>query len=169
MPYEEEVKKLYARMSEADKQTGDGQEITAYVYPPATVGVGDMMVDGDLYDANDSLRHISEFKGKFILLDFWSSGCGPCVESIPEMEKVMDLYKDKMTVISISEDPKARWKEYIKTKGIGGNQWNELRKGRTGLALNYQVRGIPHYVLIAPDGKIQDLSLIHISEPTRRS
>ena len=85
MPYEEEVKNLYARMSEADKQTGDGQEITAYVYPPATVGVGDMMVDGDLYDANDSLRHISEFKGKFILLDFWSSGCGPCVESIPEM------------------------------------------------------------------------------------
>ncbi len=65
----------------------------------------------------------------------------------------MDLYKDKMTVISISEDPKARWKEYIKTKGMGGNQWNELRKGRTGLALNYQVRGIPHYVLIAPDGK----------------
>ena len=157
MPYKEEVKKLYARMSEADKQTGDGQEITAYVYPPATVGVGDMMVDGDLYDANDSLRHISEFKGKFILLDFWSSGCGPCVESIPEMEKVMDLYKDKMTVISISEDPKARWKEYIKTKGMGGNQWNELRKGRTGLALNYQVRGIPHYVLIAPDGKIQDV------------
>ena len=157
MPYKEEVKKLYARMSEADKQTDDGQEITAYVYPPTTVGVGDMMVDGDLYDANDSLRHISEFKGKFILLDFWSSGCGPCVESVPEMEKVMDLYKDKMTVISISEDPKARWKEYIKTKGMGGNQWNELRKGRTGLALNYQVRGIPYYVLIAPDGKIQDV------------
>ena len=60
-----------------------------------------------------------------------------------------------MTVICISEDPKARWKEYIKTKGMGGIQWNELRKGRTGLALNYQVRGIPHYVLIAPDGKIQ--------------
>lgn len=40
---------------------------------------------------------------------------------------------------------------------MGGNQWNELRKGRTGLALNYQVRGIPHYVLIAPDGKIQDV------------
>lgn len=157
MPYKEEVKKLYARMSEADKQTDDGQEITTYVYPPTTVGIGDMMVDGDLYDANDSLRHISEFKGKFILLDFWSSGCGPCVESIPEMEKVMDLYKDKMTVISISEDPKARWKEYIKTKGMGGNQWNELRKGRIGLALNYQVRGIPHYVLIAPDGKIQDV------------
>lgn len=157
MPYKEEVKSLYARMSEFDKQTDDGQEITTYVYPPSTVGIGDMMVDGDLYDVNGSLRHISEFKGKFILLDFWSSGCAPCVESIPEMEKIMDLYKDKMTVIGISEDPKARWAEYIKTKGMGGNQWNELRNGRTGLALNYQVRGIPHYVLIAPDGKIQDI------------
>ena len=64
----------------------------------------------------------------------------------PEFDsQSMDLYKDKMAVISISEDPKARRKEYIKTKGMGGNQWNELRKGRTGLALNYQVRGIPHY------------------------
>ncbi len=150
MPYKEEVKKLYARMSEADKQTDDGQEITTYVYPPTTVGIGDMMVDGDLYDANDSLRHISEFKGKFILLDFWSSGCGPCVESIPEMEKVMDLYKDKMTVISISEDPKARWKEYIKTKGMGGNQWNELRKGRTGLCPKLSGTGNPSLCIDCP-------------------
>lgn len=157
MPYKEEVKSLYARMSEDEKQTGDGQEITAYIYPPSAVGIGDMMVDGDLYDVNDSLRHISEFKGKFILLDFWSSGCGPCVQSIPEMEKVINTYKDKMTVVSISEDPKARWKEYVKTKGMSGNQWNELRRGRTGLAVSYQVKGIPHYVLIAPDGKIRDI------------
>ena len=159
MPYKEEVKNLYARMSESDKQTDDGQEITAYVYPP-TPGRRELLpcipFPFSRFPAATALT-VSEFKGKFILLDFWSSGCGPCVESIPEMEKVMDLYKDKMTVISISEDPKARWKEYIKTKGMGGNQWNELRKGRTGLALNYQVRGIPHYVLIAPDGKIQDV------------
>lgn len=157
MPYKEEVKSLYARMPETEKQTDAGQEITAYIYPPSVAGIGDMMVDGELYDVNDSLRHISEFVGRFILLDFWSSGCGPCVESIPEMEKVIDTYKDRMTVISISEDPKAHWKEYVKTKGMGGNQWNELRRGRTGLAVSYQVKGIPHYVLIAPSGKIQDM------------
>ena len=157
MPYKEEVKSLDARMPETEKQTDAGQEITAYIYPPSVAGIGDMMVDGELYDVNDSLRHISEFAGRFILLDFWSSGCGPCVESIPEMEKVIDTYKDRMTVISISEDPKARWKEYVKTKGMGGNQWNELRRGRTGLAVSYQVKGIPHYVLIAPSGKIQDM------------
>lgn len=157
MPYKEEVEELYTRLSDTDKQTDVGQEITSYVYPPAVVGVGDMMVDGDLYDKEGTLHHLSELKGKYILLDFWSSGCGPCVESIPEMEKIMDMYKDKMTVVSISEDPKAIWIKYIEEKGMGGNQWNELRKGRTRLSASYQVNGIPHYVLIAPDGKIQDV------------
>ena len=157
MPYKEEVKSLYARMPETEKQTDAGQEITAYIYPPSVAGIGDMMVDGELYDVNDSLRHISEFAGRFILLDFWSSGCGPCVESIPEVEKSIGIYIESLNVIIMSEDPKARWKEYVKTKGMGGNQWNELRRGRTGLAVSYQVKGIPHYVLIAPSGKIQDM------------
>lgn len=157
MPYKDEVISLYSRMSDDEKQTETGMEITDYVYPPTPVGVGDMMVDGDLYDAKGLLRHISEFKGKYILLDFWSSACGPCVESIPEMEKIVDTYKNKMEVISISEDPKKSWQEFIEKKDLRGNQWNELRKGRTGLAVNYQVRGIPHYVLIAPTGIIQDM------------
>ena len=135
MPYKDEVKELYSRMSDEEKQTPAGQEITQYIYPPVTVGVGDAMVDGDLYD----------------------SGCGPCIQSIPEMKKIVSMYKDKLVVVSISEDPKDSWKEYIKNKGMEGYQWNELRRGRTGLAASYQVNGIPYYVLIAPDGKIQDV------------
>lgn len=157
MPYKEEVENLYSRLSEADKQTDIGMEITAYVNPPMKVGVGDMMVDGDLYDVDGHLHHISEFKGKYILLDFWSRGCGPCLESIPEMEKIIDQYKDQLAVIGISEDSKELWKEFVESKNMQGNQWNELRKGRTGLAASYQVRGIPHYVLIAPDGKVKDV------------
>lgn len=157
MPYKDEVKELYTRMSDEEKQTPAGQEITQYIYPPVTVGVGDAMVDGDLYDSAGALHHLAEFKGNYILLDFWSSGCGPCVQSIPEMKKIVAMYKDKLVVVSISEDPKDNWKEYIKNKGMEGNQWNELRRGRTGLAASYQVNGIPYYVLIAPDGKIQDV------------
>lgn len=157
MPYKDEVKELYSRMSDEEKQTPAGQEITQYIYPPVTVGVGDAMVDGDLYDGEGTLHHLAEFKGNYILLDFWSSGCGPCIQSIPEMKKIVSMYKDKLVVVSISEDPKDSWKEYIKNKGMEGYQWNELRRGRTGLAASYQVNGIPYYVLIAPDGKIQDV------------
>lgn len=76
MPYKEEVKSLYARMPETEKQTDAGQEITAYIYPPSVAGIGDMMVDGELYDVNDSLRHISEFAGRFFC---WISGVADVV------------------------------------------------------------------------------------------
>lgn len=155
MPYADELKALYAGLPEATKQTAEAQLAYQYLYPPTTVGVGDEMADGDLYDSQGNVHRLSEFKGRYILLDFWSLGCGPCIQSIPEMEEIAEKYKDKLAVVSISIDPEKAWKEFIAAKNMKGNQWNELRKGMTGLAASYQVKGYPHYVLIAPDGKIQ--------------
>ena len=151
------IRSLYTRMSEADKQTETGQLITAYLNLPEEVNVGDEMVDGDLYDLDGNVRHLTEFKGKYILLDFWSQGCGPCVQSLPEMEEITEMYKGRMEVISISQDPKDEWKKFIAEKQLKGNQWNELRKGSTKLGASYQVKGIPHYVMISPEGKVQHI------------
>jgi len=155
--YNSEIKDLYARMSDSDKQTELGKEITSYMNLPEKLNVGDDMVDGDLYDLEGKVRHLSEFKGKYIMLDFWSMGCGPCIQSIPELDEISEMYKDKLAVISISMDSKKMWQEYIANEKLTGFQWNELRKGRTGLAASYKVKGIPHYVLISPDGKVQDI------------
>lgn len=157
MPYRAEVEELFARIPEAEKQTALGQEIAAYVYPDSTVGVGDKMVDGDLYDTEGRLHRLSEFEGRYILLDFWSQGCGPCLQSLPELAVVADAYRDKLAIVSISESPEASWKKFVREKKLDGNQWNELRNGRTGLSARYQVKGIPHYVLIAPDGIIREV------------
>ena len=59
--------------------------------------------------------------------------------------------------MSISQDPKPVWKEFIAEKQLVGNQWNELVDGDTGLGMRYGVKEIPHFVLIAPDGRIQDV------------
>lgn len=67
------------------------------------------------------------------------------------------LCKDKLAVVSISGDSKENWKKFITDKNMTGNQWNELRKGRTGLAARYKVVGIPNYVFISPEGIIQDM------------
>ena len=152
--HQKQIRSLYARMSEADKSTELGKEITGYINLPELVNVGEDMVDGDLYDLDGKVRHLSEFNGKYILLDFWSQGCGPCMESLPEMELITQQYKEKMEVVSINQDPKKKWKEFIAKKNLKGNQWNELRKGNTGLAAAYQVRGIPHFVMISPEGKV---------------
>ena len=148
---------LYTRMSEADKATEAGNEITNYINLPEQVNVGDDMVDGDLYDLDGKVRHLSEFKGKYILLDFWSQSCSPCRASLPEMELITQQYKGKMEVVSINEDSKEMWTDFIAKKGLKGNQWNELRKSRTGLAAAYQVTGIPRYVVISPEGKVIDM------------
>lgn len=145
---------LYAKMSEADKQTDVGLVITEYMNLPEVVDVGDDMADGDLYDLDGHVRHLSEFKEKYILLDFWSQGCGPCVWSMPELEEIADTYRDKMAVVSICQDSEEKWKKYVSKKHLTGNQWNELRKGDTGLGAAYQIKGIPHYVMISPEGKV---------------
>lgn len=151
------IRFLYGRMSEADKRTDVGQVITGYMNLPELVNVGDDMADGDLYDLEGNVRHLSEFGGRYILLDFWSSGCGPCIMSLPELEELAGLYRDKVAVVSISMDPKEAWKETVDDKKLTGNQWNELRKGNTGLAASYGVSGIPHYVMISPQGKVLDI------------
>lgn len=157
MPYLDVLKELYANMPEAVKQTAGAQLAHQYLYPPVAVGVGDEMADGELYDPQGSVHHLSEFKGKYILLDFWSVGCGPCIASIPELEEITEMYKDTLAVISINIDPEKVWKEFINKRKMKGNQWNELRRANTGLAASYQVKGYPHYVLIAPDGKVQNV------------
>ena len=151
------IRSLYSRLSEDDLQTETGRMIYEYMHLPERVGVGDEMVDGDLYDKDGNLRHLSEFNGRYILLDFWSQGCGPCIASFPEMEEVIAAYGDRLEVVGISSDRKDIWLKYLSENKVGGNQWNELRMGNTGLAAAYGVTGIPHYVMISPDGRILDI------------
>lgn len=155
--FADDIRALYDKLSDADKQTDFGKLFTEYMNLPPVVNEGDEMVDGDLYDLEGRVRHLSEFKGKYILLDFWSRGCGPCVASIPEMEEIAEQYKEQLEVVSISSDTEASWKEFVTERKLTGNQWNELRQGTTGLAAAYRVRGIPHYVLITPDGKVKKM------------
>ena len=151
---EQPVKELYDTLPDSVKQTVDARRICNLLYPPQSVEVGDEMADGPLYDSEGKEHHLAEFKGKYILLDFWSRGCGPCLQSIPELERISTVYADRLAVISISSDPEEVWKAFLKEKGLKGHQWNELRNDGGGLAAAYNVRGIPHYVLIAPDGKV---------------
>lgn len=151
-----QVMELFARMSDSDKQDGLGNYLSEYVNLKV-VNIGDDMVDSDLYDVNGNKHHLSEHKGKYILLDFWSQGCGPCRQSVPELEEVTQTYKDNLAVIGINIDRKNDWMNYVKETNMQGLQWNELRGDENGLDAKYQLRGIPHYIMISPEGKIIDI------------
>ena len=154
-PSTEEVRALYTRMSEEQKQSSLGQLITANLFPLKVVKIGEDMADGDLYDLEGNLHHLSELKGKYLLLDFWSSGCGPCIMAIPEMGELQEKYVDKLTIVSLSSDTEKTWKAASARHKMIWKNWSD-KKQTGGLYAQYGVRGIPHYVLISPEGKMVD-------------
>lgn len=150
------IRSLYDRMSESDRATKIGQIITDYVNLPPQVNIGDQMLDGDLYDIKGRVRNLSRFKGKCILLNFWSGESPACMRSFIELEQIIKQYRS-VKVVSICMDPKQQWIDVVKRNQLIGSQWNELKTWRTGLAAAYQVAALPFYVLISPEGVVVDM------------
>jgi peroxiredoxin len=154
--YKDETLALYNRMNEAQKSSIKGQEITVNLFPPVVVKEGDEMADTELYDLDGKIHHLTDFKGKYILLDFWSSGCGPCIMALPEMKEIQEQYKERLTVISLSSDTKSRWKAASAKHEMTWQNLSDLKQS-AGLYAKYGVNGIPNYVLISPEGKIMKM------------
>ncbi|MBE6287768.1 MAG: AhpC/TSA family protein [Mediterranea massiliensis] len=142
---------LYNSLTEEQKQHQLAQEACALLFPPQHVKVGEEMKDADLYDLQGGLHHLSELKGKYILIDFWSRGCGPCINAIPELKELVTLFPNRLNVVSISLDTKEVWQEATNRYDMTGNNWNDL-KGEAGIYSQYRQGGIPDYTLISPEG-----------------
>ena len=153
----EPLQEIFTALPDSVRQSAEGKTIYGMLFPQKRVGVGDEMADAILYDTDGNEHRLAEFKGKYILLDFWEQGCVPCMESLPELEEVGDTYAGRLAIVSVSIDPGDWWKKFVREKGLKGNQWNELRERGGTLAAAYGVIVFPYYVLIAPDGKVQDI------------
>lgn len=99
---------------------------------------------------------LSDFKGKYVLLDFWASWCGPCREENPNVVQAYKNYKDRnFTILSVSldKDPK-QWKQAIQTDGLTWTHAGELQDFDGPSVKLFQVEAIPASFLIDPSGKI---------------
>lgn len=98
---------------------------------------------------------LSSYKGKIILIDFWASWCGPCVKSIPAINRLMDEVKDlPIAILPVSVDiNEDHWRNAIKKYNYKGTQ---LLDKQSLLAAYYKVLGYPTYVIIDQDGKLVD-------------
>lgn len=154
-PYKKEVQQLYNRLDARQKETSEVKSVYLALNPPTIVKVGEEAADADMYDLEGKVHRLAEFRGKYILLDFWSRGCGPCIMSQPELKEVSEMYRDSLEVVSLSIENRKGWEEASKSHVMIWNNWNDLEESN-GLYARYGVRGIPHFVLISPEGKVVD-------------
>ena len=100
---------------------------------------------------------LSDLKGKYVLIDFWASWCGPCRKENPNVVRLYKQYKNKdFTILSVSlDDNKAKWEAAILQDGL---VWpyhvSDLQGWNTPLTQTYGFNAIPHTVLVDPQGKI---------------
>ncbi len=152
----EPVEEIFNKLSPELKNSKTGKEINDLIKKLKGTGIGSMALDFSQNDLDGKPIKLSDFRGKYVLLDFWASWCGPCRAENPNVVSAFQKYKDKgFTILGVSLDnAKENWKQAIIADQLTWTHVSDLRGWQNQAAQLYQVQGIPQNYLIDPMGKI---------------
>jgi len=148
----------YYNLSPQLKNTEIGKSIVVLLASSAKTKIGEPAPEFTQTNPEGKVVKLSDFKGKYVLIDFWASWCGPCREENPNVVTAYNKYKDKgFTVLGVSLDnpgKKEAWMKAIADDKLTWTQVSDLKGWDNIVALQYGVRSVPANFLIDPDGKI---------------
>lgn len=153
-----EIFSLYNGLSPKVKASEPAQKFATMLPKLKSVALGATAPEFTEADTAGTMVNLSSFRGKYVLIDFWASWCGPCRAENPNVVKAYNRYKNKkFTIVGVSLDrpgAKANWLAAIKKDGLAWTQLSDLKFWNSQTAGLYAVRAIPQNFLLDPKGKI---------------
>lgn len=155
---DEQIKDILDLMNEKYRADESIQKIEFRVKAKKATAVGQPFTDikGKTPERKDIALSDYAGKGKYVLIDFWASWCGPCIRELPKVQELYKKYKDKgFEVVGISlDDNNDAWTKAIEKHNIPWPQISDLKGWDNEGARLYAVKSIPYLILIDKDGKI---------------
>ncbi|PAW92328.1 hypothetical protein CKK33_01995 [Mucilaginibacter sp. MD40] len=150
------ARSLFESLTDSVRKTPPGEMYQISMEDAVKVGVGKVAPDFAAQNVIGKELHLSDFKGKYVLLDFWASWCGPCRRESPNLVKnYADYSKKNFTILSFSLDQDMdAWKKAVTEDKYTWTNVVGVPEQIGFVAKLYSVEGIPANFLIDPTGKI---------------
>jgi len=151
-----DIKELYEKLAPEIKSTSKAMEIKSYAELSDTPLLGQKAKNFSQKTLEGKTIELSDFEGKYLLIEFWASGCGPCRYSHKELRKLYKLYQPKgFEILGVSGDiNKTDFENAVKKDSILWTNVSDLKGSKNDAFLLYGVSVLPTYILLDKQGTI---------------
>jgi peroxiredoxin len=154
----DKIEPLFNSLPEAVRAYPSVKSFKEQLETAKLTGIGRVAPEFTQNDTLDQPVQLSSFKGRYLLIDFWASWCGPCRQENPNVVKVFNQYKDKnFHILGISLDragQKDKWMKAIHDDNLTWSHVSDLKFWDNAVSKQYGIRAIPQNLLLDPAGKI---------------